>query len=149
VSLTGGRVTTLSDAELDRELAQHGLDPKAIRAQGAAIGKRLAAAGEEPLEGGAWVSAPPIPIPARAFDRRWVLLAAAALALVGVGGGAIALRVFNRHDVPTKDLPDAAPSVTVRPQSAGVRGQAKALSQVRDGRAERQLGEEWLAPPGA
>jgi hypothetical protein len=112
------RITSLSDAELDRELAQNGLDPKAIRARGAAIGKSLVAAREEPLEGAAWVSAPPVPIPARAFDRRWVLLAAAALALVGLGGGAIALGVFNRHDLPTKDLPDAAPSMTVRPPPA-------------------------------
>jgi hypothetical protein len=110
------RITALSDAELDRELARHGLDPKAIRARGAAIGKSLATAREEPLEGGAWVSAPPTPI--RAFDRRWVLLLAAALALVGVGGSAIALGVFNRHDLPTSGPPDAAPSVTVLPPPA-------------------------------
>ncbi len=122
------RITALSNGELDRELGQHGLDPKAIRARGAAIGqglaaahegsKSLAAAHEEPLEGGAWVSTPPIPIPARAFDRRWIVVLAGAVALVGAGGGAIALGVFNRHDRPTKDLPDAAPSVTVRPPPA-------------------------------
>jgi hypothetical protein len=107
------RIPALSDAELDRELAQHGLDPNAIRARGAAIGKSLAAAREEPLEVGAWVSAPPIAV--RALDRRWVLLLAAALALVGAGGGAIALGVFNRHDVPKNGPPDAAPSVTSPP----------------------------------
>lgn len=122
------RITALSDSELDRELARHGLDPKAIRARGAMIGKGLAAAREHPkslaaareesLEGGAWVSTPPIPIPVRAFDRRWVLLLAGAVALAAVGSGAIALGVFNRHDLPTKDLPDAAPSMTVRPTPA-------------------------------
>jgi hypothetical protein len=117
------RIMELSDAELDLELARGGLDPKAIRARGAALGTLLQAdenrrASDEALEGGAWVSAPPPPPAAiRPLDRRWVVLLAAALAAATIGGGAVALGVFNKNEPkpPIENHPDAAPSSTAPP----------------------------------
>jgi|HubBroStandDraft_1064217.scaffolds.fasta_scaffold159699_2 hypothetical protein len=117
------RVMGLSDPELDAELSRRGFDPKVIRARGAALGKLLQAnevrrARDEALEDGAWVSAPP-PAPAaiRPLDRRWVVLLAAALVAASIGGGAVALGVFNKNEPkpPIENRPDAAPSSTPPP----------------------------------
>jgi hypothetical protein len=117
------RVMGLSDPELDAELSRRGLDPKAVRARGAALGKRLEAdkprgGRDELLDGGAWVSAPPPPpAPSQLVDHRWVVLLAAALAAALIGGGAVALGVFNKNEPkpPIENRPDAAPSSTPPP----------------------------------
>jgi hypothetical protein len=115
------RVAKLSDAELDAELASHGLDPKALRAKGAALAETLGRAHDEPAESsvtGAWVTAPPPPTPLRPSRRRSVLLLAAAVAVVGLIGGVVAAAILNKPKPPTKDWPDAAPSVTALPPPA-------------------------------
>jgi hypothetical protein len=69
------RVGALSDAELDAELAEEGMDPKALRARGAALAAQLKASAPAPV----------VPLPAKAPPRkRWaaLLLAATLAALV-------------------------------------------------------------------
>jgi hypothetical protein len=72
------RVGALSDEEIDAELASEGLDPKALRARGAALAAKLKAAVPAPVvELGVKAR-----LPAR---KRWVaLLAAATLAAVAL-----------------------------------------------------------------
>jgi hypothetical protein len=108
------RVAKLSDAELNAELAAHGVDPKAIRAKGAALAESLGPPRDETLEASAWVTAPRSTArgPSR---RRSVLLLAAALAVFAIAGGAVALGIWNKPKPPPKEWPDAAPSVTEPP----------------------------------
>jgi hypothetical protein len=91
------RILALGDEALDRELAQAGFDPKAVRERGRRIGERVTARADPESTGGdAWVSEPP---PARGPSApRWVWLAAAALAAVAVGGGAIVAATQNKND---------------------------------------------------
>jgi hypothetical protein len=51
----------------------------------------------------------------RPLDRRWVVLLAAALAAATIGGGAVALGVFNKNEPkpPIENRPDAAPSTAL------------------------------------
>jgi hypothetical protein len=92
------RILALSDEALDRELADAGFDPEAVRKRGREIGERVTGgsrdathgAGGDPDsgDGGAWVSEPP-PKRGTAPEPRWLWLAAAALVAATVGGGAI------------------------------------------------------------
>jgi hypothetical protein len=109
------RVATLSDAGLDAELAEHGLDPNALRAKGAALAESLGKPRDDVLEGSAWVTPPPPATPRRPGSRRPVLLLAAAIALFGLIGGAVALALWSKDNPPPKDLPDAMPSATAPP----------------------------------
>jgi hypothetical protein len=100
------RIVALSDEALDRELAEAGFDPKALRERGRQIGERATASADPgSVEGGAWVSAPPQAQGPSA--TRWVWLAAAALA-ASVVGGAIVAATQNKTDKP------------VTPQDAGL-----------------------------
>jgi hypothetical protein len=107
------RVAKLSDDELDRELASKGVDPKALRARGAALAERLRASGREP-------PAKPSEQAPRRELRGWAaLLAAASFAAGAVTVGIPAVVIpLARPDLAPRASP---PPTSLQDQAASLR----------------------------
>jgi hypothetical protein len=132
------RVAKMSRAELDRDLAAKGLDPKAVRARGEALVARLTAAksGEQ-----APASSPsPNVVPLRPARRTslsdysmWAAIAASILAVVG---GFTAQQISNAHHKEDHPTPwDAGPQEHAgRREAAAIRDRAITLCEQGDRR---------------
>jgi hypothetical protein len=105
------RVHALSDSELDKELAAKGIDPKALRARGAALAAKLRMAAPEP-------KAQPSAQVSRRARRGWVISLAAASFAAGAATVGIPAFVIpfarpqpvlpNRLEASTPSLQDQA-----------------------------------------
>jgi hypothetical protein len=150
------RVESLSAEALDDELAKQGMDPKALRARGAALGAQLAKvapASESHGVAGSFTRLPAKPRPsARARSIPWLAAAAAAavvLAVVSKNRGPVVTRdAIGPDTIDTALQMPAAPS----PQevAAGLREEAyKACQEWRWALCERKLdGAKKLDPAG-
>ena len=119
------RVSKLSDVELDRELASKGVDPKALRARGAALAEKMRAAARE----GPKKAVEQVPRPER---RGWrvPLLAAASFAAGALTVGIPALLV--------PIAPVLAPNPHVSP-SASLEHEAASLRHIATDACGRRL----------
>jgi hypothetical protein len=125
------RILALSDADLDAELSQAGLDPKAERARGGPMGREAHRAAARLVEHGvhdgdatAWTRAEPraTPVVRPRFARRVFALAAAAAV---AGGIVVGVRwMTSRTEVAVPSPPadaapaDAAPAPTPAPPAS-------------------------------
>lgn len=111
------RILALSDEALDQELADAGFDPKAVRRRGEELAKQAMRASDEKAPAGdaAWATVVPL-APPKPIAPRWVMLLAAALATVVVGGGVpLAMGLLKHDDKPVRNDPDASPTPSPKP----------------------------------
>jgi hypothetical protein len=128
------RVGKLSDEEIDQELAQKGIDPKALRQRGKALAERLAAKPPAP------VIALPAPPPRRGGPL-YVWIAAAAIA----AAVPVAIALIHQDEGVSSGW---HPSPSAQAQAAGLRDQA--LRACREGHfpeCERGLDEAKALDP--
>jgi hypothetical protein len=126
------RVSKLSDQELDRELASKGVDPKALRARGAALAEKLrAAAHEEPTK-------PSDQAPKRQRPG-WVAMVAAAC----FGAGALTVGIPAVLVPIARPPPDLAPDPLV-PPSTSLQHEAASLRRIAKDACARRLWSDCL-----
>jgi hypothetical protein len=129
------RVAKMSRAELDRDLAAKGLDPKAVRARGEALVARLQAAKSGQQVPARAPSPSPNVVPLRPARRTpfstysmWAAIAASILAIIG---GFTAQQISNAHHKDDHPTPwDAGPQEHAgRREAAAIRDRAISLCE--------------------
>jgi hypothetical protein len=151
------RIASLSDVDLDRELASQGFDPAEVRATGKALAAKVvqtrkASGGEDSRH---VVPAPPRNEPRRLRPRRvaWrvALLAAAVLAILAMGGAGL-VTLFHRGEEPIRpdifDAPPFRPEPPPEKLAAQLRDEASAACDARLwARCEAKLDEASRLDP--
>jgi hypothetical protein len=150
------RILGLSDEELDRELAEEGFDPKAVRARGAELAAKLGiAVPEEARAVGAAIApvaavvlAHPVDIARARRLRRGMWLAAAAIVAVAVLVAVPAVvTTIAKRDVIRPDRVEASAETNEMRAAVLRRDAVRACDEERWVRCERELDEAKALDP--
>ncbi len=130
------RILALSDEELDGELREAGLDPKAVRDEGRRLAEHASRATGEGLAGGeAWVSGVVPLAPRRSLSARWTAVLAAAVVVLAASGALLAPTILatlaKRNEKPIRIAPDVSASASSDPSPREIREHAFAACASR------------------